>query len=418
MSFLLVMLYITCTFLRPQDWVEVFYNKPLVDFLAGGTIFFLLLERLNSRRSFLVQVPQNKLILGLFLSILMSHVVHTYFGGLMLAWEHFLPIFILFFLLLNSINTKKKFGMIVWLMIFLIAILVPQGMYQLERGYGWAGQNITHDFHRQEYRINWIGIFNDPNDLALAFVIAIGFLLAFAFGRIMFLMRVASLGLIGLLSYGIFLTNSRGGLLALMVTIYFYFVKRTNKMVVGSIIGAILAFAVFAIGPSRKALFNVEEASAASRVELWYGGILLMKANPIFGAGYDMFTEDLPQTAHNSFILAGAELGMVGLFFWMALIYSSYQGLSTVQQKDPDLRTYAIGLQSALVGFMAAAFFLSRTYVIVPYLLFALSGALMDIARQRNKDIVYSFGKAEVKGTILWCTGIILTAYVIIKIGL
>ncbi len=395
-----------------------FYAMPMIDILAGGTLFFLILERSMQKKTFFVHVPQNILIVGFFFAILMSHIAHTYFAALIEAFTEFSSTLILFFLMLNVIDSRKKFIITVWLIIFLVVILVPQGMYQLQHGYGWAGQPITYDYHRDEYRINWIGIFNDPNDLALTFVIAIGFLIALLLGQTGFLTRLIALPFIGLLLYGIFLTNSRGGLLALIVTVYFYFVKRTNKLFWGSLIGGTLGFVVFTFGPSRAALFNIEEASAFNRIELWYQGILMMKANPLFGIGFKRFAQEMPHTAHNSEILARSELGILGLFYWKALIYISFKGLSIIQARDAELKTYALGLQSALVGFCAAAFFLSRTYIILPYLLFALSGSYMDIAKQRNPELDFHFTKKDFKNTWIFSFFMILIAYVMIKIAL
>ncbi|MCA9399827.1 MAG: O-antigen ligase family protein, partial [Candidatus Omnitrophica bacterium] len=160
------------------------------------------------------------------------------------------------------------------------------------------------------------------------------------------------------------------------------------------------------------------EASASSRIELWYGGILLLKANPLFGAGYDRFMEDLPQTAHNSYILAAAELGLFGIFFWIVLIYSSFKGLSMIINTDERLYNYALAVQSSLVGFCAAAFFLSRTYTVLPYLLFALSGSLMYIAKQRNNELDFRFTKHDWKMSGIWTIGILILVYAFIKVGL
>jgi len=220
------------------------------------------------------------------------------------------------------------------------------------------------------------------------------------------------------LVYGIYLTNSRGGLLALMTTIFFYFVRKTRKFFIGGIIGGLAAFALLAFGPSRTAIISIDETSAFGRVELWYQGIMMLKSNPLFGVGYGMFTDRLPQTAHNSFVLAAAELGLVGLFFWMALIYSSFKGLSIIQEHNKEFRNYALGLQSSLVGFCAAAFFLSRTYVIIPYILFALSGALMRVVGEKQKDLNFRFTKRDFMMTSKLSIGIILASYAIIKIGL
>ncbi len=416
MSFILTLLYIIVTFIRPQDWVPAFYDKPIIQILVVGALGCLILEKMAISKSGFAKVPQNRLMLGLYAAIILSHVVHTYFMGAVAAFTSFSVIFLLFFLTLNGINTSGKFKTAFWLIVFLIVILVFQGMYQIVHGYGWAGQGLT--VQGGQFRINWVGIFYDPNDLALTFVIAAGMLLPFTLGKSNFIQRNISFGCMGLLFYGIYLTNSRGGLLALMATVFFYFVRKTRKFVVGGAIGGLLAFAIFSFGPSRAGLMSAEEASAMERVELWYQGILMMKSNPLFGVGFNMFTDRLGQTAHNSFILAGAELGFLGLFLWMALFYSSFKGLSIIQTEAPAYYNYALGLQSSLIGFCAAAFFLSRTYIILPYILFALSGALIHIVAQNNKTLDFRFTRQDTKITSLLSIGIILLSYLVIKISL
>jgi putative inorganic carbon (HCO3(-)) transporter len=144
----------------------------------------------------------------------------------------------------------------------------------------------------------------------------------------------------------------------------------------------------------------------------------LIKSSPIFGVGYDMFLEDLSKTAHNSFILAAAELGLVGLFFWMSLIYMSYKGLSIIQEKSENLRQYARALQAGLIGFCASAFFLSRTYIIIPYIIFALAGSLMHVAKKEDNNLEFTFKKADVKIVIIWCLCVLGAAYATIKVGI
>lgn len=416
MSFIFLLIYIFLTFIRPQDWVRGVIGVPVVDIVAIGAIFFMMFEATGSRKGGLfARVPQNGLMIGLYISILMSHVVHTYFGGLVYSFNKFLVPFVLFFLLQNGINTEKKFKTALWFMVLLIVILVPQCVYQAQHGYGWAGQPITYQRHEDVYRVNWIGIFNDPNDLALTFVIALGFLMPFVFGKVKFITRVFNLALIATLIYGIYLTNSRGGYLALLATVYYFFVRKSGKLVLGSIVGGIMAMGLLALGPTRMGAVSTTEASASARLDLWYGGIQLFKYNPIFGVGYGRFMEDLPQTAHNSFLLAASELGIVGMFFWVSLIYVSLKQLGRVQNIYPEIKNYALGLQSSLIGFSVAAFFLSRTYNILPYILVAFSGALAAITKDKFPNITFRFTRKDAGITLGLCFLCLLTIYLIVK---
>ncbi len=418
MSFIALLLYLVCTFIRPQDWMPAFYGQQLILILSIATALFLILERSFNKGSGFIKVPQNMLIFGLLFAVLMSHVVHTYLQGLINAWSIFIVNVILFFIIANTLNTERKFKFTIWFIVFLISLLAIQGIYQFNRGYGWAGQALTKSNDVESGRINWVSIFHDPNDLALTFVIAVGILLAFIFAKAKWLNRLVGLSLISILFYGVYLTNSRGGMLALMATVFFYFIKRSKKFLLGAVIGILLVVAIFAFGPSRMALLSTDEASAYRRIELWYEGLRMFKSNPLFGIGFHMFTGDLPQTAHNSYVLALAELGFVGLFFFIGLIYVSFKQLSLIQKNDERLKNYAYGLQAGLIGFCVAAFFLSRTYIILPYMLFALSGALFFIARQKNRKIVFNFSSVDARNTALLSIGIVMFIYGVVKIGL
>jgi O-antigen ligase len=68
------------------------------------------------------------------------------------------------------------------------------------------------------------------------------------------------------------------------------------------------------------------------RVALWGTGLQVFKAHPLFGVGpgnFSNFNGNF-QTAHNSYILGMAELGVFGYFFWMSLIVSGWTELSKI----------------------------------------------------------------------------------------
>jgi len=157
---------------------------------------------------------------------------------------------------------------------------------------------------------------------------------------------------------------------------------------------ALLAIGAIAadIGGGRS--FTVEDESAAGRIEAWSEGLQMLRSQPLIGVGYRQFTEHHNLTAHNSFVLCFAETGLIGYFFWLSLLGISLlqlQKLKNLPEESPveqEIRRHASILQTALIGFMAAAFFLSRTYVPLLYLLIGLSAALVLIAKRYDVPIV------------------------------
>ena len=417
MAFFCLLLYIITIYLRPAEWIPMFYGMQLIDILSISAFLFWLLDFMIKKKTDSLKAPQNMLMLGLFLAFLLSHVAHTYFAGLTATFTEFSKVVILYFLFVLIIDSEKKFKITIFLIVFLTFLLAIQGIQQFNTGYGWAGQPMVMDNTANAGRITWISIFGDPNDLGLTLVIAIGILIAFLFGKVKFITRIFIIPILGYILYALYLTNSRGAFLSLMAVVFFYFVRRTKKFLLGGIIGALFVFLIFAFGPSRMALMSTDEASAYNRADAWYYGIQLTKHNPIFGVGYRMFQEDFPMTAHNSFVLVMAEAGLLGLFLWVGLFYSSLKGLALVEKNNERLKNYSYGLQSALVGFGAAAFFLSRLYIILPYMLFALSASLANISPLPAGVKAGVSGK-DIRNIGLACIGVIGLVYVIIKIAL
>jgi putative inorganic carbon (hco3(-)) transporter len=135
--------------------------------------------------------------------------------------------------------------------------------------------------------------------------------------------------------------------------------------------------------------FSSKERSAEERIEAWTVGIQLLRERPLTGAGYGNFTDHNPLTAHNSFVLCFAELGLIGYFVWLGLIVLTYKGLSAVVERlpqDSEERKMAGLLRSALVGFLACAWFLSRTYAPGLYFALAMCVATWWVAKQSIPD--------------------------------
>jgi O-antigen ligase len=140
--------------------------------------------------------------------------------------------------------------------------------------------------------------------------------------------------------------------------------------------------------------FSIElDESASGRLEAWTEGLEMLKAHPILGVGYGQFLEHHPLTAHNSLVLCVAETGLLGGFLWVGMFVVTLlelhrlKNLSGRQQFDDMARRWATGLQLSVIGFIAAAFFLSRTFVPTIYLIIGLSAALAAIARSAGRPV-------------------------------
>ncbi|RKY32241.1 MAG: hypothetical protein DRP68_04010 [Candidatus Omnitrophota bacterium] len=414
MSFISLLLYITAIYIRPQEWLPQVYGWPLIDILAIATAFFVILETMHTKK-IIVNHPQNILLLAFLGAVVFSHLSHTYMWGAYDSFIKFGKIVVMFFLFVTVLNSQKKLKIAIWLIVILTVILALQGIYQYRHGFGWAGQPLVQQRGKHPiFRITWIGIFNDPNDLALAFVVAIGFLLSFIFSRVSFFTKIISIPLVGVLIYSLYLTNSRGGYLALGATTMYYFLRKMKNKILALIIGGVLAFSIFIFGPSRLSNISIREDSAYGRIEAWYEGFQMLKNAPLFGVGYRMFTDYYPLTAHNSYILVAAEEGLIGLFIWIALIYTCFKGLYILTGRNNGLKPYVSGLEAGLVGFLSASFFLSRSYVTLLYILLALASAFAYTFLKKEEY----FGGKEMRRAGILTIGILFILWISMRVSL
>jgi len=181
--------------------------------------------------------------------------------------------------------------------------------------------------------------------------------------------------------YAIFLTASRGGLLCLGLMAILVGMKKFGKFVgVGA--GLAIMAALVVLGP-RMNTISTEEASSYGRLEAWVLGMSLFKGSPLFGVGFGNFMEYHFRTAHNSFVLCCAELGLFGLYPWLMLIWISLKNTRFVEKElladgQRDFAMYAYAAELALLLFVAGALLLSRTY---HPSLFVLLGVCAAISR-------------------------------------
>jgi O-antigen ligase len=227
----------------------------------------------------------------------------------------------------------------------------------------------------------------------------------------------------GALVYGVYLTRSRGGAVALVVVLWRLAARRVGR-------GAALAL-LMALGAGTMALdfggrsLSIQlDESVSGRVVAWTEGLEMLKAQPILGVGYGQFLDHHELTAHNSLVLCFAETGLLGCFLWVGLLVVTGLELRALRQLpshetfDRMTRQWAGALQLSLLGFITASFFLSRTFVPTLYLVIGLSAALSAIARAAGRSI--PLPALPTLGSLVFAceAGSIAVVYAIVKLHL
>jgi hypothetical protein len=226
-------------------------------------------------------------------------------------------------------------------------------------------------------RVRYRGELHDPNEVALAICAgALSLLLGFALRKRtpagVFFYGLAA----GLVFYTVYMTQSRGGLVAALLVPGIYIVRRYGLK---SVIPAI-AVAVPVLLLGGRSGENAEQ-STLERYEAWSTGLSMFKGNPIFGVGARQFAEHHYLTAHNTFVLAFAELGFPGFVLFVAIMYLSFKtlivGLRELRHVPGTdaATTWGLALLASMAGIVFQINTLSFAYHAVMWIFFALCGA-------------------------------------------
>jgi O-antigen ligase len=203
-------------------------------------------------------------------------------------------------------------------------------------------------------RARALGFLNDPNDFAQAMVAIIPLLfLAWrpsAWTRNLFVVLIPA----SVFVWGILLTRSRGGLLALVLLLP---MARLLRMRPRARHVTMTALAVAAV-PFFILLFRyaLSDESAMGRIEAWSAGLQMLKASPVWGVGSGFFMDHHLRVAHSSLVQCFAETGLVGYFLWLAFVVLSLDLMARLAESSTDVGWihWARCVQLSLLGFLGA----------------------------------------------------------------
>lgn len=392
--FPLILLYLVLTIVRPQDYVPALVGVPLLP----AVLMLAFLSWLGSSAKTFA-APQFVILPAFLLVLMLSQAVNGWSGGALDQLAKFGPTVIAFFVLGACCTSPQRATMTMAVFVLCSVVLALHGVEQAKTGVGWTGVPVSDDG-----RIQYVGIFNDPNDLGLLFAATVPMAVllgARSHGLLRLFWRAGAL----LLLYGTYLTNSRGAMLAVLVVAGIY-VWHRRGLVTAATLG-VVGLACMKLLSSRMQELDAGEESASGRVDAWYSGLQMFISHPLLGVGAGNFTEYNELTAHNSFVLVLAETGFVGFLLWLAFVgYNFWMMLTLLRHESvpggepapigngsagsgqagswETERAIALTLLLSLCGLFAAAFFLSRSYMIVLYLFTAVVTGHYIGARQRH----------------------------------
>ena len=314
-----------------------------------------------------------------------------------LAWDTFNDPFIkavlIFIVLVNVVRTRKRLMALLWLSIGI-------GIYL---GFTALRLYTEGKFAIEDYRVavDVGGLFGNPNDMALHFVMMTPIVLCLALGTRSKPMRILYFAITVLFISANMVTFSRGGFLGFFASSLVLVWKlgrkhRAKVSLAAFVIGGILMVA--APGNYGIRMLSIfipgldPVGSSDQRRELLDRSLLVTARNP-WGIGIGNFpiVGIHDHQTHNAYTQVSSELGILGLIAYLVFIISPLRKLSAIErtlfsQDRLDWFYYlSIGLQASIVGYMVSSFFAS-----VAYNWFIYYGIAYAVAFRR----IYSTGTA------------------------
>jgi O-antigen ligase len=336
MGFILTIVYIVVTIISPDQFGPEWASYHALEYLAAIIVVVSLPDFLDmlSYRNLRSSIP-TLLMLGFVIAIALSQVANGWVGGVIPSWGVFVPHAAIYFFIAANVRSIRRLQILTLASVgscLVLAIEALCGYYGGYRGEMFVLQNpvYLHDEVVSQFvRIRGAGFLQDPNDFAQILVIALVLVVvAWQRGRVVS-NSLLVLAPIALLFWAIFLTHSRGALIGLAV-LALVSVRKKLGTAASAVLTCALVLGLLALGFSGGREISIAEG--ADRLDAWATGLELFKSAPLFGIGFGNFTDFNDITAHNSFILCLAELGLVGGTIYIAFFVTTMMGLNRILQ--------------------------------------------------------------------------------------
>jgi exopolysaccharide production protein ExoQ len=314
------------------------------------------------------------LLIWMGLSVLWALDPNTALQSLTTYAELIILFFVVSIMPVNSVD----FAAFVGAVIFGALCTGAYSVYQYYAGGGIAhfnfGQAVINTLH--QLKGEQAGI--DPNALSAAFLLPIALVMTAFLSRKWSWVKIGLGIVLAVLLAGIFVTASRGGVVALLVMFGYMMVRsRYGKQVFTVCLVALTASVVKALSGGAQASVWGRFADAArtggsGRTSIWRVGWDAFKHHFLLGAGvgnfptaydqsyirvFEFYNQGWHRVSHDTPLGLAVELGLIGLIIGCLGAYWQFRMLNFISKANPlyDLR---VGLESAFVGLFVASIFL------------------------------------------------------------
>lgn len=386
--------YLFVEYVRPQS------IYPALDILPWASVFtaFAFVGAILDPSVKWVKSPANKWMILFFCAILASSWMGSFPSRSFNYLIYFYTWLIVYFLVGSIVNSRQR--LFIFLTIFFLAsfkISFGLAMQWARRGFSFTTWGL----------MGPPGFFENSGELAIQ--MAVFFPLAFVVASELHV-HISRLkqGVLWMMPLTAVMTvlgsSTRGGQLALLAQFLLLFWRRIFRLKTLVIICIIGFMAFFFVPDEQKQRFSEagNDKSSRQRLLYWEKGFEMLNDHPVLGVGYFNFIPYLErhypeamlyshaELPHNIFIQVGADLGYVGLIFYLMLIKCGFINVKqlrfSVDAEGQFWRRLCWALNISFVGFLVAGQFVSVVYYPFMWIHLAMVSCARSLFSQEKRN--------------------------------
>lgn len=283
---------------------------------------------------------------------------------------YFISAILLTLLVVSAVSDTRQFKRIAAFGAAGIPVAAAYGVYQrvvegLENTSSTVDMTLNADMPGRVY-----SFFDNANTFAQVLVMMIGMTLGLLFASRTIRGKLLSLASLACGLLAIAMTYSRASWIGLVVTVFIFILLAERRLIPVLIIGVVAMLPVLPASIYNRILtiFDFSDSSTSSRFPIYSVGLKIWEGSPITGVGLGSelsakiahrsgwyFEKFKFPHYHNVFLQLAVELGLLGLFAYVAGFISACK--ETVRavfsaECDRDVRNLTVGCLSGLVGVM------------------------------------------------------------------
>ncbi|MGH7707314.1 MAG: O-antigen ligase family protein [Vulcanimicrobiaceae bacterium] len=268
------------------------------------------------------------------------------------------------------------------------------------------------------------GAYVDPNFLSTSYLLAIAVATCALNSVRSLAIRSGCIASIVVMCFGVFVTGSRGGFLALVAAMLWIIWKSRYRFQLFVFSGLALSASLFV--PTVWARFAKDPSqqwSGSGRTDIWATGLASVKSHLLLGSGFGSFPDvynrglyavyqsvfqGIGRPSHSIVVGTLVEVGLIGLLLVLAAWFMSFRQLRMIARSS-SLHPMRVAFEATIIGLFFQSLFLDVYSIKYYWLAHSLVLTLANLAaQQRAADVpqparaasgARAFGQATAGGT-------------------